>query len=156
MVIKRDVFDSVGFFDERPVLKGSEDWDMWLRIVRKYRVDFLNETLACYREHESSISRNIEMRIACIYDVISRYVLNDKNVSQSLKKRCLSKYHAKIANHYVLNGNMKKARTEILKSLSYTPLDIKLFKIFVKTLFGQKMVFFLRDLSNQMTSYLRD
>jgi glycosyltransferase involved in cell wall biosynthesis len=54
VLIKRDIFEDVGLFDEK--LKFGEDWDMWLRIARKYDVDFSSKTLVHIRKHEYNMT----------------------------------------------------------------------------------------------------
>lgn len=51
VMVKRSVFDVVGFFDEDIAI---EDWDMWLRISKIYKVGFQPEYLVCYRIHASN------------------------------------------------------------------------------------------------------
>ena len=46
VVIRKDVFDNVGYFDER--ISASEDLDMWYRIILKYPVVFYDKVLVCY------------------------------------------------------------------------------------------------------------
>lgn len=46
VVIRRDVFDKVGYFDES--LKYSEDIDMWYRIISNYPVAFFDKYLVRY------------------------------------------------------------------------------------------------------------
>ena len=46
VVIKKDVFDKVGYFDER--IKYSEDIDMWFRIIANYPVVFYDRYMAFY------------------------------------------------------------------------------------------------------------
>lgn len=54
-VFKRDILETVGFFDEN--LRGSEDFDFWLRMLQQgYRFDFLREPLARYRKRPDSLS----------------------------------------------------------------------------------------------------
>jgi hypothetical protein len=47
VVVRRACFDAVGMFDE--AITAAEDHDMWLRIARRWAVDFVNEPLAVYR-----------------------------------------------------------------------------------------------------------
>jgi len=62
VLIRKDVFDVVGLFDESLVI---EDLDMWLRIADKYTVGFMNEFVAYYRRHGSNVSgRPVEMNRA--------------------------------------------------------------------------------------------
>lgn len=48
-LIKKECFDSVGYFDEK--LKAKEDYDMWLRISKRYKVDFVDKPLVIYDYH---------------------------------------------------------------------------------------------------------
>lgn len=47
VVIKKDVFDKVGYFDER--IKYAEDSDMWFRIIATYPVAFYDKYMAFYQ-----------------------------------------------------------------------------------------------------------
>jgi glycosyltransferase involved in cell wall biosynthesis len=33
VIAKKEVFEKAGFFDESPLLRGTEDWDLWIRCV---------------------------------------------------------------------------------------------------------------------------
>jgi glycosyltransferase involved in cell wall biosynthesis len=54
VVVKRTCFKRVGLFDEN-YLK-SQDWDMWLRLVAKYRGYCQKAPLVEYRRHDDSIT----------------------------------------------------------------------------------------------------
>lgn len=56
VLIKRDCFGKVGFFDEE--LKGAEDWDMWIRISQYFEIDYVNEVLVHVRLHKSNSHNN--------------------------------------------------------------------------------------------------
>lgn len=45
--VRRDVFDKVGFFDER--IRYAEDSDMWFRIIARFPVAFYDKYLVFYR-----------------------------------------------------------------------------------------------------------
>lgn len=47
VVIRKDVFDEVGYFDER--LKYAEDTDMWWRIIARHRVAFYDRYMCFYQ-----------------------------------------------------------------------------------------------------------
>lgn len=47
VVIRRDVFEKVGYFDER--LKYAEDTDMWWRIIARNRVAFYDRYMCFYQ-----------------------------------------------------------------------------------------------------------
>ena len=54
-MVRRSVIESVGNLDES--LRTGEDYDFWLRVSRKFRIDQLNQTLANYRIHASSTTQ---------------------------------------------------------------------------------------------------
>lgn len=55
-LIRKSVFDHVGLFDSD--LIPVEDWDMWIRIVENYPIDYVDEPLARYRVSENVILWN--------------------------------------------------------------------------------------------------
>jgi glycosyltransferase involved in cell wall biosynthesis len=52
VVVRRECFDRVGFFDES--LATSEDWDMWLRAAVHYDFVFVDRVLAHIRRHDGN------------------------------------------------------------------------------------------------------
>ena len=59
-VIKREVFDDVGLFDE--TLPVCEDYDMWLRITSRYAVQFVPRPLIVKRGgHPDQLSRTFDV-----------------------------------------------------------------------------------------------
>jgi len=51
VMLRRSVVQEVGLFDPNPALLGSEDWDLWLRISRKFPVGVVRKYLTTYRSH---------------------------------------------------------------------------------------------------------
>ena len=56
VMVRREVIDDVGLFDEDPEMVSSEDWDLWLRIARRHRLVLLARQLGSYRVHGSNVS----------------------------------------------------------------------------------------------------
>ena len=54
LLIKRDAMIEVGGYDENCSL---EDWDMWLKLSKRYKMLFIDNTLCHYRIHHSNTSR---------------------------------------------------------------------------------------------------
>jgi len=55
VVVRRACLDQVGAFE--PTLHACEDWDLWLRIARRFRVAFVDEELTRYRVHGGNTAR---------------------------------------------------------------------------------------------------
>src|SRR5581483_6713771 len=56
VVVRRACLDSVGMFDQR--FAPADDWDLWLRVARSYRLGFLDDVTALYRFHGDNVSRD--------------------------------------------------------------------------------------------------
>ena len=55
VMVRRDVLDQTGGFDEDPALKTVEDFDLWLRIARCHPIHFLSDVIAKYRIHQTNL-----------------------------------------------------------------------------------------------------
>ena len=57
VMVRKSIFDNIGLLDEDPRLAYVEDADMWLRIARKYPVDYVQgEVLMLYRIKQNRLS----------------------------------------------------------------------------------------------------
>ncbi|MCX7965309.1 MAG: glycosyltransferase [Syntrophorhabdaceae bacterium] len=94
VVIKREVFDIVGLFDES--LPVCEDYDMWLRITSRYPVLFIEKPFIIKNGgHEDQLSKRYKVmdifRIKSIIKILQSDCLNDDmktEAMEELKKKC--------------------------------------------------------------------
>ncbi len=56
VMVRRDVLERVGFFDEQ--LIAAEDWDMWLRIATETEIDNVPTVLVSINRHGTGIFRD--------------------------------------------------------------------------------------------------
>jgi glycosyltransferase involved in cell wall biosynthesis len=71
VIIKRDVIEKIGNFDES--LLSLDDWDLWIRISKYYGFAYINEPLFKYRVHINNVTatlpqRNAEEQIIYIFE----------------------------------------------------------------------------------------
>jgi glycosyltransferase involved in cell wall biosynthesis len=71
-VIRREVLEDVGLFDEDLAL--AIDYDLWLRIARHYRFDYVDEPLVKYRTGHGSLSRRTEERLKTAAGIMNRFL----------------------------------------------------------------------------------
>lgn len=57
VMIRREVFDVVGFYSTDPQRQPPEDYEFWSRVVQYYELANIPEYLLTYREVEGSMSR---------------------------------------------------------------------------------------------------
>lgn len=68
VLIRKDVFDSVGYFDER--ISSSEDLDMWYRIILHYPVAFYDKVLVYYNQDaENRVAYDTDVRFPLTRDI---------------------------------------------------------------------------------------
>jgi len=70
VLVKRGVLEDIGLFDES--LSSCEDWDLWLRISKKYLVFPVKDYLVRYREHQNSMSANFDKMFSSAKQVVDK------------------------------------------------------------------------------------
>lgn len=142
VVIKKEVFDKVGFFDER--IKYAEDNDMWFRIIANYPVVFYDKYMVFYQfdAENRALNKTINLRYFLPYfvDKYSEYKHKNKVFyvwinrwsSQQIRKYYFSPVKE---NHIVAKEAVNKLDYTVLpkkyRALYKTPYFIgKIFNFF--------------------------
>lgn len=154
VLIRRECFDAVGMFDEG--LASCEDWDMWIRISRRYCVDFSLETLVKIRRHNSNMQKN-SARMALTYlKVLSKYV-NDPELKPLVVKSAYLSFNEYCAPRYILQLLRDAKRDDALNSLVKeirSRLSFRL-TIFIRLFRNSHFLFKLRKLPENLRGALR-
>ena len=71
VMIRRDVFSDVGLFDES--LTFGEDWDMWIRIAHRYKVDFVDDVTVgiCQRPDSTQGEHSFESALVRFRSILT-------------------------------------------------------------------------------------
>jgi glycosyltransferase involved in cell wall biosynthesis len=121
-VVRRECFDVVGLFDED--LTAFEDHDMWIRIARRYRFDFVPEALAHYAAYAHD-RLNRPSRLPQMYHrFIAKYDTYDYP-SPLLRRRATAYRHYVLGTMHGASGAIKQARGAYIHSLALWPLNPK-------------------------------
>ncbi len=80
-MMRRECMEEVGLYDEN--LFGYEDWDIYLKIARKYKAEFIREPMYDYYQRPGTLisSRNDEHRrkiIKSLYEIDQKFVEDRK------------------------------------------------------------------------------
>ena len=130
VVIPRFVFDDVGFYDER--FKVSDDWDLYIRILKKYEFKFVDDFLFNYYIHENNISQVGSIKQA--EDYVSLIGKNIKEYNDNLlAKSIILRY---IGSYYMINNKKLTARKYFKKSIKCAPFYYRNYVNFIISLFG--------------------
>lgn len=121
-VVKRECFDKCAAMDEG--LIASVDWDLWLRLSRGYKFDYVNRPLVCYRVgHRGQMSGNQELRIAQSDLIMNRFISSNPGAvsGKALKKaRC---YTYRNRARFYRSKDKQKALGFYVRSLREDPFQ---------------------------------
>ncbi len=121
VVVKRDVLVKAGMFDES--LEVTEDWDLWLRILRKERFIYLDEPLVYKRVRVDGSLPVKTWRHNCI--VMEKFYASLSREEREKLKSVLDKTRMRVFLRYATamlhEGNSKRAREYFRKALSVKP-----------------------------------
>jgi glycosyltransferase involved in cell wall biosynthesis len=70
VMVRRIAIAEAGWFDEE--LTSIENWDLWIRIARRWEVDFVDEPLTSYRVHPGNRSADVELRRRNIFRILAK------------------------------------------------------------------------------------
>jgi hypothetical protein len=71
-VVRRDLFERVGGFDESLAL--AIDYDLWLRVARHFTFDYVAEPLVEYRIGHANLSSRVEERLQTALGIMDRFL----------------------------------------------------------------------------------
>ncbi len=131
VIIKRSVIKEIGLFDEN--FKVSDDWDMWIRLAKKYSFDFIDKPLVKHYIHGKNITRSISYldKIRELEHLLEKHQFWYKKFPIIYTKKIRT-----IGTMYVLENNMKIARKYFTESIKIAPYYVRnYFNLFI-SLFG--------------------
>ncbi|MEZ5727020.1 MAG: glycosyltransferase [Burkholderiaceae bacterium] len=69
-LLRRQVLLDVGPFDEDPAINGVDDWNMWVRVATRGRIDVVKDIVVLVRRHGANQSSNegrmLAAELACL------------------------------------------------------------------------------------------
>jgi len=126
-VIRKDVFDGVGYFDVNPEARIGEDWDMWLRIASRFSLGVAYEKLAYVRLHASSMmsTTTIKNKVLGLHGVVERATSREPQRLERLKKSALANIYHQGGIQLMRQNEYQQAGEYFLHELKYHPLHIE-------------------------------
>ncbi len=123
MIVRRKCLDAVGTFDESFSL--ADEYDMSLRIAKKFQCHFIDQSLTRYRVHDTNASKNnllFDKENLKIYKKIYHNDTDLSNNEKKLLKKRVPRYCMKVAKGLYDQGQLdesKKYQSEALEYLSF-------------------------------------
>jgi glycosyltransferase involved in cell wall biosynthesis len=137
-LIRRDVFDAVGGFDESPLLRRREDWDMWLRIAAHYPIGLVARPLVRYRVRAqgNEAQRPRSRYFVSNLTVIERAVARNPERLADLRNQAIAMLCIRTGNSLVTQGSLRAARALYRQALRLEPRAWKAYVYWMLCLTG--------------------
>lgn len=137
-VIRKDVFDVVGGFDDS--LPMGIDWDLWLRVAVNHEFLHLDEVTYLYRVWPGQMSQNYRGRYENAFRILDKFfTTNPEVVSGSLRRRAYADtYFERGRIVFVREGAFLEAFKDHISALRLSPLYLPAWKSLLKLLLGRR------------------
>jgi glycosyltransferase involved in cell wall biosynthesis len=131
VMYRRSVFQAVGIFDTR--LEVSEDYDLYLRVARRFPICGHGRLIAEYRHHGTNVTADSMIMLKSILSTIQtqwKYVRGDAGYRKAYREsiqRWKNLYGARVvksARQYTDTGDWKKAIHCLFFLLRYYPRGV--------------------------------
>jgi alpha-1,3-rhamnosyltransferase len=137
-LIRRDAFQQAGRLDERFTL--LDDWDMWLRLARRYGIVYLPAPVVRYRIHQANRSST---RLELFRDearTIVHELLSREPKLQAHSRSIQAQLEARVGALYYNALRTRDARAHALAALRISSRNRLGWTVFVRSLLGPAVV----------------
>lgn len=123
-LIKKQVFDSIGLFDESEYLRkgGQQDYEMWLRISKRYHFDYVAEFLVNRYFHSENITTVFKKKsqVKAFEYIVDKYrndyrKFPDKNGG----------YYRYVGTQYCIAGDIREGKKFFFSAMKIQPLNFR-------------------------------
>ncbi|GBD39772.1 UDP-Glc:alpha-D-GlcNAc-diphosphoundecaprenol beta-1,3-glucosyltransferase WfgD [bacterium HR37] len=143
LLLRKECFDKVGLFDEN--LASSQDYDMWIRISKKFHFECVEEPLVKYYMHENKITTNYENLINGMESMLEKH-----HYLFASNRRSYSYRYFILGVLYCLWEKDKKGRELIFKAIKLYPFDIRYYFNLGLSLLGVKTFKKIKELRSRL------
>lgn len=146
-LIRKVCFDEIGLFDES--FRCFEDWDMWLRISRRFDFKATSEPLYVDIRHSSSqISDNLLVIMKFLEKLFRKHANTLEHLPRNTKRRMYSKFHKTRAVTLYDSGMIREGKLEAIRAFFLDPLSTRIWRLILVGFMGSRVWRLSRALGN--------
>lgn len=131
-LIRRDALVECGVFDER--YRMGIDWELWLRIARKYQFVHVREWTMQYRLWSGQMSKNWRGRYDWVLRIMGDFLAKYPNeLDKDIVRRAWGHTYFNRGSHRAdMGGERVRGTLDVIRGLRYCPEDFSGWKLLVK------------------------
>lgn len=148
VMVRRECLEKVGCFDESKDLSYVEDYDLWLRVARSYKIEYLDQPLARYRFQPQNRSSNVIKIRQAVLVMLDKMCNKWPEISKQYKnviQRSKSNLFFEMGYDCFSRNELRDSRRYFLAALNYDKLHFVSFKYLAFTLLPINAVQFIRE-----------
>jgi glycosyltransferase involved in cell wall biosynthesis len=128
VMVRKSCLDEIGLFEE--TLIGNEDFNLYLRLARKYAFGFVNQVLVHIRIHENNLSDNLEQM--CEDEIKNLDKIASMFPDAHIPKRKLSAgIYARFGRYYFSQQRFDEAQSCFQKAFRLSPVLVKTWHLWI-------------------------
>ncbi|MBN2018002.1 MAG: glycosyltransferase [Candidatus Cloacimonetes bacterium] len=132
VVVRMKCIEEVGMFDVNLSKIGCEDRDFFIRIAKKYKIQYINKPLYLGRFRESSMSANYTNMMRGRYYIVDKYCPPHKGLN-FFRNKALSAIHLQRGDSDIWKSEYESGLKEYYRSIRLFPFNITLYFRLIKT-----------------------
>ena len=138
-IIRRSVFEDVGYFDEDKSVRIGEDWNMWLKIAARYPVGLVPLPLARFRVHSTSMTGGEDplVKLQGHLAVIEKATKREPVRLGPFKSRAVANHYVGAGRILARDGKRTEARRMFARAIRLAPRTIKAYVYWLGCLIAQ-------------------
>lgn len=143
-MIRRDTLGKVGLFNEN--FRYGEDWEMWIRLATRYRIDYVPEVIGAIRRSASRTSDNYRLMADRLVAMLP-HLLQGLDLTPAQKRHLSGTCHLDAAVFLVHAGDRSRSRKHYVRALKAWPWALfRKNRVFlgVRLIFGNRLYRWIR------------
>ena len=167
VMFKKLVVNELGYYNE--LFRYSQDYELWLRIAKHYKISNLTQVLYKLRIHEENI-RGTNVEEAMLYHLLAQKSnknglnaeildkIKNKDIFElytylNIQERVI--FHKALGHKYAKSNNLRLAREEYKKVFKLSPFDMKNNLHILLSFFGCRMIERIHEIHELFRSVLK-
>jgi glycosyltransferase involved in cell wall biosynthesis len=118
VILKKEILNEVGNFNENPELKAGEDYHMWLKVATKYKITYIESPLVKYRTHAGAIRKSelegLNLQKNIYQSLLEEHFLDDKSFRFIVKKKEKEFEYNKLLEFVSNKNNINPRKMELV------------------------------------------